>query len=184
MAEKWSAHSGGRLTWLGVWLVLICQGCSSGDCLGSSHLTRVEEVDGALRYVGAMKDGQKHGQWITYDEGLLYEVKHYIDGKLHGPFRSYHENGALFSDGQFVRGILDGRHRVFRDNGQLLLLNWYNHGDRERTWCEWYPDGHLQRIAEYSADKLIREERDPPGTCPVTAGDGKRHLEYHDADDW
>lgn len=168
------------------WTLCACLCVLFVGCKSEESLKRVEKVDGTIREVGTVKNGKKHGQWQTYfDNGRrIFEVSHWADGRRHGPFRIYNENGTHGADGNFVRGVIDGRYRGFYDDGQIAEIVWYNHGQRERLWCEWHPDGRLQRIAEYNNDKLVREEHDPPGACPLLLGEGKRHLDISDIDEW
>lgn len=179
--ERERAH---LVSLLAVGLLVMASACEAHGCLSDDGLTRVEEVDGSWRQFGTTKDGKKHGQWLTYYESQLFEIEHWINGKRHGPFRTFYDNGKVLTDGHFVQGNIDGRYRVFYEDGKLAELNWLDQGYKELTWCEWYPNGRVRRIALYQKDKLLREELDPPGTCPVVAGDGKRHFDYHDLDEW
>ena len=44
----------------------------------------------------SFKNGKKHGPWISYREnGQLWTKSNYENGKLHGPWVSYHDNGQL-----------------------------------------------------------------------------------------
>ncbi len=149
-------------------------------CSRSSNLEKVDETEGTERRVGTLKNGEKHGQWTRYDSGALYEIEEWRDGVLHGPFRRFHDDRSLLSDGVHRNGILHGRYRVFFENGHIAQLSWFDLGRRDQTWCEWHPNGALRRFVVYQDDKIIREQFDPPGTCPLVHGDGARHLDPKD----
>ena len=50
------------------------------------------------------------------------------NGKQHGPFVRYHENGQLSSKGTFKEGKRDGPFVWYHDNGQLLEKATYKNG--------------------------------------------------------
>lgn len=151
-------------------------GCSQG-----SNLERAEEITDDFHMVGTIKNGKKHGKWVTYSEGELWNIVHWRDGKVHGPYSWWlGDNGSMSSDGMHKNGVPHGRTRIFYRPGQLAELGWYRHGKRERTWCSWNPDGTLQYIKIFQQDKLMREDLNPPGQCPLIFGDGERHLDPKD----
>ena len=63
------------------------------------------------------------------DDNSLYDA-HIKNGKLHGSWKSWYENGLLCDSGTFVKGIPDGE------------------------WKHWSNKGHLISLRTYSAEKL------------------------------
>jgi len=58
---------------------------------------------------GSFRNGKKHGPWVSYHEnGQLWSKGTYKDGKRDGPWVSYHENGQLWSKGTYKDGKEDG----------------------------------------------------------------------------
>ena len=151
----------------------------SDGCTTDSGLKQVREVDGPFVHVGTMRHGKKHGQWQTYTDGKVTFVEHWRDGVKHGPFRGRQDE--VMSDGVYRNGMMHGRYREFwnTETRTLAILGFLSRNRRERTWCEWDMDGRLTRIAVYQQDRLMREELDPPGACPVTHSD-RYHLDPDD----
>jgi hypothetical protein len=68
--------------------------------------------------------GARHGDCTLYrDDGTVLLRCRYEDGKLSGPFASYHPNGELESEGTYVDGALDGPYRRYTSDkpGSLPL---------------------------------------------------------------
>ena len=151
-----------------------------GGCSTDSGLVPAREVEDPFIHVGMTRNGKKHGQWLTYTDGESFYIEHWRDGVRHGPFRIL--GYEMTYDGVFENGLVHGRYREFWDTRtrSLRRLQFYSHGKRERTWCEWDMDGKLTNIATYQEDELIREEDDPPGSCPVTYGNDRYHLDPDD----
>lgn len=54
--------------------------------------------------------GRHHGRVEVYTRaGWRCSELHYLDGRLHGPFRRFHPDGTAARSGTFVQGELDGR---------------------------------------------------------------------------
>ena len=152
-------------------------------CSKDSNLERVDRTEGDERIIGTLKDGEKHGRWTKLLDGKLYRITHWRDGKRHGPSFSWlDDEGPMTSDCMYVNDKLHGRYRIFYTPDQLAELGWLHKGRRERTWCSWNPDGSLEYIRLYQQDKLIREDLDPPGQCPVIFGEDRRHTDPEDKD--
>ena len=87
------------------------------------------EVTGKER--GSFKDGKKHGPWVWYhDNGQLWRKGTYKDGERDGPWVEYHDNGQLWRKGAYKDGPPDGPWVAYHDNGQL-----------DEEWTGAYKDG-------------------------------------------
>ena len=54
---------------------------------------------------GSFKNGKKHGSWVTYhDNGQLRSKGTFKNGKQDGPWISYYDNGQVFVKGTFKDG--------------------------------------------------------------------------------
>ena len=164
---------------IGITCLTLTLACRSED----QDLQRVDRVERNTRVIGTLKNGKKHGRWTKLLDGKLFRIEHYRDGKKHGPRYSWlDDTGEMTSDSMYANGYLHGRFRIFYRPGQLAELGWLSRGNRERTWCSWREDGSLEYIRTYQQDKIIREDIDPPGQCPVIFGDGARHTDPKDQD--
>ncbi len=59
---------------------------------------------------------------------FLHNEKHFKDGRLHGIFRAWDEDGALFFEIQYENDIVHGPDKSYRKNGILELEEEYRHG--------------------------------------------------------
>lgn len=84
---------------------------------------------------------------IFHDSGALrYRYARYLarDGSRwirHGLFCTYHENGAIASEGTYEHGVEHGPWKDFHPNGQLAALGHYDHGTAVEPWQYWDADG-------------------------------------------
>lgn len=73
------------------------------------------------KYVEAnYKDGLKDGEWKSYrEDGKLWSEHHYVQGKEDGDYKTYHENGKLFIDGHYKDGKEVGTWIFYDKNGTV-----------------------------------------------------------------
>lgn len=60
-----------------------------------------------------------------HENGALWEVFNYKDGKLEGLNKSYHENGNLESEGNYRNGRLHGEAKYYYPNGTRQFVSQY-----------------------------------------------------------
>ncbi|MBU2995232.1 hypothetical protein KO500_02255 [Cellulophaga baltica] len=63
------------------------------------------------------------------------------NGKRHGPYNSYYENGRLCQTKQYKNNKITGRHYIYWKNGNLKISYWYYNGIKEGVQKRWYRDG-------------------------------------------
>jgi hypothetical protein len=73
---------------------------------------------------GSFKNGKKHGPWVSYhDNGQLRNKGTFKNGKKNGkkngPWVKYHENGQLRYKGTFKNAKKDGPWVGFHQNGNV-----------------------------------------------------------------
>lgn len=74
-------------------------------------LFRQFDEKGVLLFEGTMKNGMKHGLWVTwYDETQREEERTYIEDRPHGTWRYWYIDGYLkreeeYENGELVKGI-------------------------------------------------------------------------------
>ena len=165
--------------------------------MGEPPLERVDKIEIdkhglAIRHVGQLKNGKKHGWWAEYWEDDprgdlrfdLYSLQHFKDGVEHGPLRRWFvTDGLPSSDKFFVDGQLHGRVRVFggdHDNS-ITHLAWWWHGKQDLFRCHWSDDGRLERITEHRRGYLLEMMENPTIPCPYLAHEeGQHHRDPED----
>lgn len=94
---------------------------------------------------------------VTPEEGLELEEERWPDGTLktqkyvrrsadgspviHGPYRSWYENGQLRARGDFVDGIREGAWSYWHSNGQLSGEGALRNDRADGPWTYWHDNG-------------------------------------------
>jgi hypothetical protein len=77
----------------------------------------------------SFKDGKEHGPWVSYhDNGQVFSQGTYKNGKWDGPYISYHDNGQLWSKGTFKDGMSVGPWFSYNEYGRLKSKETYKDG--------------------------------------------------------
>jgi antitoxin component YwqK of YwqJK toxin-antitoxin module len=73
---------------------------------------------------GYYKNGLQHGVWKIFSDanGELVIEEEYTDGVLHGKYRSYHDNGIIFSEGSYRLNKRDGDFKIYNRSGDLIKV--------------------------------------------------------------
>jgi len=66
-----------------------------------------------------------------------------LDGKRHGKWKYYYENGFLWSEGFYKNGEREGNSVVYYDNGRKKIQGQYKKNYRTGVWKVWESDGSL-----------------------------------------
>ena len=105
---------------------------------------------------GTINNGKKHGTWISYwENGQPHHKENYINGNKEGEWISYWENGQLNQKGNYKNGKREGAWSSYTDDGQVFRKGNYKNGKREGAWIEYYSGGGLYQKGTY---KNGREE--------------------------
>lgn len=77
--------------------------------------------NGQIQQEGEFKDGRRHGKWISYFEnGNKWSLNSYDIGNLDGEYKTWYENGELNVEGYYTNGQPSGNWKYFDENGNLL----------------------------------------------------------------
>ena len=89
----------------------------SGECV-----RKVEYYDsGAVRMEGAIKDGQRDGEWTAYfPDGRVQSHGYFKDGQRTGASKVYWSNGNLRSEGFYKEGKHSGKWKWYDEQGYFL----------------------------------------------------------------
>src|SRR5262245_31259346 len=80
-----------------------------------------------------------------------YEVEVRADGSevRNGRYRSWHENGALASEGSFLDDKETGRWKFFHASGERAAEGSFARGDRTGMWETFHPNGARESKGRY-----------------------------------
>jgi antitoxin component YwqK of YwqJK toxin-antitoxin module len=66
-------------------------------------------------------NGLKNGEARSYrEDGTPWSLNTYRNDTLHGPYKTWHENGALYIDGQYRQGNRSGVWKFYSPEGELI----------------------------------------------------------------
>ncbi len=74
-----------------------------------------------------------------------------------GPFRAWHENGALASEGSFAQDLETGRWKLFHADGTPAAEGAYARGERTGVWETFHPGGKRASKGKYEKNRRTGE---------------------------
>lgn len=111
--------------------------------------------NGKLAERGTYFGSERHGAWRFWRrDGSLHTQGAYAEGKKHGRWRRYHEDGKTRrSEGSYVRGKRDGLWRWWRADGKRERRGSFAKGKRDGVWYWWHPNGKVARRGRFRRGK-------------------------------
>ena len=97
---------------------------------------------------------------VRDEKGNLIMRGERVNGQREGGWESYFPNGTLRSKGTFVNGVREGPTTVYHENGNIFYTGWYRNGTPSGEWTFHDPDGTARKIARYSDEGILLEERE------------------------
>ena len=79
------------------------------------------------------------------------------DGKRHGPYEEYRENGQLQLKANYVAGERDGQLEYYDENGQLRSKTTYVAGERHGPYESYHENGQLEGKGTWKKDEQCGE---------------------------
>jgi antitoxin component YwqK of YwqJK toxin-antitoxin module len=86
---------------------------------------------------------------IKYKNGIIKAKGYCTQGKKHGEWQSFFEDGKMQSDEYFTNGYPDGAVSVWYDNGKQYYTGQYRNGKPVGIWKYWDQNGILLRSPNY-----------------------------------
>ena len=83
-----------------------------------------------------------------YPSGIKKVEGQLVDGKRHGKWIYYYENGFIWSEGYYRNGIRDGYSLVYYKNGQKKITGQYKKNLRYGEWKVYEKDGSLVKAID------------------------------------
>ena len=98
------------------------------------------------RFQGAFRNGKEHGPWVSYHEnGQLFNKGIYKNGKWEGPWVGYHDNGKLSYKRTYKDGKKHGPSVSYWKNGQLNFKGTYKDDKTHGPWVFYNETGKVIR---------------------------------------
>lgn len=114
---------------------------------GGRRKTLREYRDGAARVMGRVGPSESSNRYVQY----VLE-----DGRAHGPYVSWHDNGVVACTGTHVEGAKDGEWTHYYESGQLRAHGVYINGVPTGVYTEWYRDGRKKGESTWEGGQAVR----------------------------
>ena len=102
------------------------------------------------------QNGKLHGPSIQFSANALADTlmyKHYKNGILDGPQRSYFPNGKVRKSSYYVNGFSDGAQKTYNANGQKESELNFKAGKKHGTWTYFFDSGKTARTETWKDGK-------------------------------
>jgi antitoxin component YwqK of YwqJK toxin-antitoxin module len=107
------------------------------------------EPNGNITEYTVNKEGEKHGLHIVKKKTSEIEKAEYINGLLHGKYRTWYVNGQLECECTCIRNRIEGEYRMWYENGQIMEHSFYVDGLKDGVSKEWDINGILKHNRIY-----------------------------------
>lgn len=158
-----------------IFLILLIQ-LSFVSCSFFSNGQQTEYYDnGKIKAIGTIESGEKIGIWAFYDEyeiqvdsisykngvkdGVftMYNLKgkirsfkgFYQNGKEHGVWESYHDDGEVHLRQEFDQGTPIGQQIYYFSKNQPKIITEFKNGKKHGDYIEYHPNGEVSVSGKY-----------------------------------
>jgi len=96
-------------------------------------------------------DSLKTGESKAFDDdGDLFDLSNYQDGKLEGKRTIYYKDGATDTEENYVNNVLVGEYKQYYKNGNLMQTGNYSAGVLEGKVVSYYEDGSKRESVTFA----------------------------------
>lgn len=86
---------------------------------------------------------------LYYPNHKKYMEGEYKNGKRHGKWTSWFDNGNIWSEGSFKDGLDDGKRTVYHQNGKKFFEGNYTSGKKTGIWKFYDDKGNFTKEENY-----------------------------------
>ncbi len=107
--------------------------------------------------VESYKLGVPHGIWQIFDpkDGILLDEKHFVDGKKHGPWRTFYTTGEPRFELKYVNDEATGEYKCFYTSGKLWHKGFYKDSRFDGIWISYAENGPILRRMKYENGEKV-----------------------------
>lgn len=120
-----------------------------------------------MNWVDGLLDGTKTE---FFSNGAVRTILNFKEGKRHGEFIYYHDNGQLKLTGNYNMDLLDGEVKSYYNNGKIKHLQNYKDGIRVGESILYYKNGNIEQYC------VLKDEK-PDGVMKTYYWAGNPRLE-------
>lgn len=90
------------------------------------------------------RDGKPHGKWISfYENGNFKTIESWENGILNGKHILYNHEEVKLSEAYYQNGNENGKYLLFHDNGTLYIEGEFTMGEPSGIWYYYNESGKL-----------------------------------------
>ncbi len=109
-----------------------------------------------VRAKGYLVAGQLQGEVVSYDiYARVIRTEHFKDGKPHGIFTQFYEDGTIEEQGQFEAGEVVGKWLLYYETGALARESFHKNDRPEGQWTYFNEDGTIKETRIYKNGQWI-----------------------------
>ncbi|HOP04529.1 MAG TPA: toxin-antitoxin system YwqK family antitoxin [Tenuifilaceae bacterium] len=130
---------------------------SCGNAPKEIKIHELEDRDG-IAYV-AKADKPFTGSAYAYfpDGKTVFAKSDFVDGKQHGEYIEYYQNGTVNYKYCFKNGVEDGEWIWNNEEGQLLKKENYKDGQLNGEWITYYDNGQIRVKGQFENGQEVGE---------------------------
>ncbi len=123
---------------------------------GSGVLLVIYRENSQPEFYAEYKNGKKHGIYNHYDdEGRLYASYNYVEGKKHGKLYSYYKSGKVSSEANYENNLEVGTTKFYYESGSLSGIKVSNNESIVVKEEKYYENGAMQELGIYEDEGEI-----------------------------
>lgn len=107
--------------------------------------------------VESYKRGVPHGKWQIFDpkDEILLDEKFLVDGKKHGPWRTFYTTGEPRFELNYVNDEATGAYKCYYTSGKIWHSGIYKNSRFDGLWISYAEDGPILRRMKYENGQKV-----------------------------
>ncbi|NCB45077.1 MAG: toxin-antitoxin system YwqK family antitoxin [Clostridia bacterium] len=134
--------------------------CGSNQQSGSDKKVPIHELedrDGVAYLPKADKPFTGCAYAYFTDGKTVYLKSNFVDGKQHGEYVEYFQNGQINYKYNFKTGLEDGEWIWYNEKGNTLKKANYKEGKLHGEWITWFDNGQIHVKGQYENGEEVGE---------------------------
>ena len=109
-------------------------------------------------YIGNQTNLTTHTEYSYYPNGQIEYAAEYVNGKLDGTSRFWHEDGTLISESEYSNGKPHGIWKKYFSNKTIMHETSYFHGQKHGIEKWYYENGQIKSEQTFQFDIPIDDQ--------------------------
>lgn len=134
--------------------------CGSNQQSESDKKVLIHELEdkGGVAYLPKADNPFTGSVYAYFSDGkTVYLKSDFVNGKQHGEYIEYFQNGQINYKYNYKNGIEDGEWVWYDENGNILKKENYKEGNRHGEWTTWFSNGQLHVKGQFENGEEVGE---------------------------